>query len=249
MTKLALIVPVVGEKNSVADPKIPTALKEIEKVVNGELEGTNNFKAEGIKESNLEKALQEKIGAKVSGLTYVAKNESIEIKNGELIEQLKAGATVTLPKPTAGVTVGIFSATIGVKVKSTEGTISGDFINSLATIELTALQHVILQGNGSNWLITSGEPTREQRYVGRTERTSGVSYEITGTREVEVIISMITGLGLGSTVSGNLYINGGLFLQLEGRGAVQTTIRLHPADKWEIKEATFEKIWSYYRIL
>jgi hypothetical protein len=53
MTKLTIVEPVVGELNSAADPKIPTGFKEVEKVINGELEGTNNFKAEGIVAGNI----------------------------------------------------------------------------------------------------------------------------------------------------------------------------------------------------
>jgi hypothetical protein len=182
MTKLALVLPEVGSKNIIADPRIPTALQSIQAVVNGELEGTNNFKAEGIVEANLAKALQEKIGAKVSGLIFTRKAESFVGESGFLYYMETGKTTLTLPLPsTKDRVVGVIAGSDEIKIKTPAGSIYGDFITGQATITLKTYQHVVLHSSGEGfaegWWIESGEPLREQKYGAFTARTINTEYE------------------------------------------------------------------------
>jgi hypothetical protein len=156
MTRLTLTPPATGEPNTAADPKIVTALQAIEAWANGNV-GTGNITALSVTEGMLEAALSTKIGAKLSGLTIVPKtSESYTAKNGELVEMLGTGGfTVTLPAATANVIVGVASPLVESKVKTAGGAIIGDG-HSTATLTLAAGQHVVLQADGVNWLITSG---------------------------------------------------------------------------------------------
>jgi len=75
MAKLKYTVPVVGEKNTTAEPKVDTALAEILKVVNGELDH-ENLREHGINESNLSEALITKL-AEFVGLPLESKKSII----------------------------------------------------------------------------------------------------------------------------------------------------------------------------
>jgi hypothetical protein len=92
------------------------------------------------------------------------------LKAGELAEQTKAGETFTLPAATtANQIIGVFCSATSCKITTSGGAfIIGDFITAAsktATITLLEGQHVVLQSNGTNWLIIAGEPKREAPYV------------------------------------------------------------------------------------
>jgi hypothetical protein len=196
MAKLTLVEPEVGTKNSVADPRIPTALKAIEKVINGEIEGTNNLEAEGVKEANLEKALQEKIAAKVSGLEIAGHAVSFEAKSGELCELNGEGITATLPAATANRLIGFYQGVGGtttINASSKGFKIYGDFVKEANSVGLTQHQHLWLFATGGRWVIVAGECKREQAYGALTGRAVGTEYEPSITRETEVMLSW-TGL-------------------------------------------------------
>jgi hypothetical protein len=92
--------------------------------------------------------------------TYAA---AAPLKSGELAVQTKAGETFTLPPATtANQVIGVFCMAASCKVTTSGGaSIIGDFFNN-ATATLTEHQHLRLQSDGTNWLITAGEPKREQ---------------------------------------------------------------------------------------
>jgi hypothetical protein len=187
MTKLALVLPEVGTKNSIADPRIPTALQAIQEVVNGKLEGSEvNIRKESIDEKSLTAGVQALVNAKTSGLTLVQHKGNIEVKGGELAEMIEESATVTLPAPVLNRTVGVFGGGVAVTLTSVEkgGKIYGDFLSAtgVTSIKLAPFQHVILQSEGTNWLIISGEPKREETYGAFTARVIGTEYTPSTTR-------------------------------------------------------------------
>lgn len=188
MTKLTVVAPSVGELNSVAAPKVDTALQAIETWANGQV-GTNNITAGSITEAMLEAALATKIGAKIAGLTFTLQNASYTAVSGDLVFEEKEGATVTLPTVVKDRIVEVFAGANGVKVKTNGGSIYGDFVEAVSEVVLQKSQHVRLQCNGTNWDILSGEVKREQEYAaGPTSRTAGVEYEPSATRLVYVTL-------------------------------------------------------------
>jgi hypothetical protein len=160
MTKLTLVEPELGSKNSIADPRIPAAFKEIEKVINGELEGTNNLKAGGVTEASLSTAVQTLLNQKSSGLTVVSHSISATAVAGELAIMQGSGTTLKLPTPTSGAAVGIFCGTgaTSCKLTATGAKIYGDFIGGAETITFGTLQHGTVIAEGINWLLERGEP-------------------------------------------------------------------------------------------
>jgi hypothetical protein len=232
MTKLTLAVPSVGEKVTVAEPKVDTCFTTIQTWANGEIDSTN-LKAEGIEESKLAKGLVEKLGGTIFGLLYEQKNESFEAANGKLYEQIKSAATVTLPAATAGRTIGIFvGAGTGCKVTASAGKIYGDFVTGATTVELSLYQHIIVEGNGSNWLIIAGEPKLETTYTNKSfskaEAEAGV--EPSATRRAQVSI-------VGTTEAGTVNVGG----KLAGYFATSAScaVLVPPGVKWTAnKEVT-----------
>jgi hypothetical protein len=157
MTKLTLARPSVGEKNTAAEPKVDTALAAIETWANGEV-GTENITVGSVTEAMLATAVQEKLGGTIFGLTHKASAISASVANGELLQLTGAGTTATLPAATKGRVCGVYASASGVKVKTAAGVIAGDFLTGQATIELRLNQHVVLEAEGTNWLIVAGEP-------------------------------------------------------------------------------------------
>jgi hypothetical protein len=81
---------------------------------------------------------------------------SVTAKSGQLIEMLgSSGNTATLPAPYPNAIVGVSSPLVESKVKTNGGVIIGD---GLATNEISLAigQHLLLLGEGSNWLIIGG---------------------------------------------------------------------------------------------
>lgn len=171
MTKLTLIKPEVGGKNTTEEPKVGNAFTAIEQVVNGELD-SSNIKNESLEEVDFAAAVKTLLAQKVSGLTIRTSTISTTAANGELIEMLtNAGNTVTLPSPTTvGLTVGIVTPLVSSKLKTPSGLIIGDGF-SAATLTFAAGQHATVIADGANYFIIAGEPKREQVYSGFTLHT------------------------------------------------------------------------------
>ncbi len=223
MTKLTLAVPSVGEKNTVAEPKVDIALKRIEEWANGEV-GTANITAEAITEAMLAKGLQEKLVTNV-GLTYATSAVSLEGVSGKFYDMSGAGTTLTLPKPIANRLIGVFNNSVGaaVKVKASEGKIYGDFTEEVTEVSLTLRQHLLLFGSGGYWLIIAGEPKREQTYTAvknysKAEMEAGVEPSASRTAVVE-IVGGITGL----TVAGVSVEGVGPYFVMPGQ-KIKTTV-------------------------
>lgn len=174
----------------------------ITKVINGEIDGTNNIKAASIKTANLENGsvsesklsadVQALINAKVAGLTFVEHAASAEVKPGEFFAATKA-VTATLPKCGLNTSLGIYnlSTTEEVKVKVFAGdNISGDFTKGLTEVTLLPLQHITLLGDSKKtWRIIGGEPKRTQVYSAIDARAESTLFTPSATRPVHVQIS------------------------------------------------------------
>jgi hypothetical protein len=201
VTRIKIEAPNTGEKNTVAEPKVDTALRIIETYLNGqELDGEVNIKNEGIKEANLTKELREKLAAKI-GLTIEKRNESLEGVSEKLYFMEKNGSTLTLPAPTANRIIGVFgNAPSGMKVSTSTGLIYGDFVEGAKTVTIPFLYHCRFVANGEAWVIDSGVPKLESIYsfalftktgaeAGTTPSTTRPSFVTvaakTGTVEVE----------------------------------------------------------------
>lgn len=194
MTKLTITPPSTGEVNTVAEPRVTTALKEIETWANGQV-GTGNITAEAITEAMLVAALQTKIAAKLSGFTLKEALVSVTAATGELIQAAKTGITVTLPAPTVNRAITVFCdpAATSVKVTTSSGSIYGLFVEGVATVTLTANQSCTFFATGGNWFIIGGEPKREQTYSARTKVATNVStYEVepSATRDAMLAVTL-----------------------------------------------------------
>lgn len=97
--------------------------------------------------------------------TYAA---GATLKSGEYAIQTKNGETFTLPSAaTANQIIGVLASGITEAKVTTSGgaVIYGAYVSpGVATIKLASAQTVILQSDGTNWLIVAGEPKREQKY-------------------------------------------------------------------------------------
>lgn len=189
MTELKYNVPSVGEKVTVAEPTVDTALTKIAEFINGNnLDGTKNIKAEGVLESNLVKSVQEKLTSKV-GLTVVKQTVSAEGSTENLYLMETNGNTLTLPAATANRFIGVTCANgvAAVKVKASAGKIYGDFINGETEVTLTENQHIFVEADGANWRIVAGEAKRTGTYS-KTGRLYATEYEPSASRPVQVTV-------------------------------------------------------------
>ena len=211
MTKLKYnALPEVGTQNSVAEPRVGTCFKEIEAFLNGkELDGAENIKAEGIKESNLEKALQEKLTTKI-GLTVEKRNESFVAEGEKFYAEEKNGATVTTPAAVISKMFGVYCYAASCKIKAATGVFFGDFITTNPTeLTLTEKQHVILQCDGTNWGIIAGDPKKTAGYTAKELRVLTTEYEPSATRPSSVMLHLlgtgVAGLAQVEIVGGPLF--------------------------------------------
>jgi hypothetical protein len=162
------------------------------------------------------------------------------LKSGELAEQTKAGETFTLPvATTANRVIGVYAAA-ACKVTTSGGAfIIGDFITAAsktATITLAEGQHVVLQSNGTNWIIVAGEPKREQVYASEVARVRATAYEASATRPTQVILSATGKEGFVVNVGGvRVAIQGGG--NTGAGGQTVTTFLVPPGLKWEVEQA------------
>lgn len=238
MAKLTLEVPTVGEKNTVAEPKVDTALKAIETWANGEV-GTANIAAENVSEAMLTKALQEKLTTKI-GLTLELKNESFEAVAEKWYIQEKEGATITLPKPTANRMIAVTCANTikAFKLKPLEGKIySGLHPAGATVVEVTESASLIVEATGINWFVLAGEEKREQAYSAQTARTLGTEYEPSATRPTFVTLEIVTNGEVRSSAS--LFVGGvrmgGVQLSkpAEGNATGMASFICPPGLKWK----------------
>ena len=195
------------------------------------------------------KAIAERIstifGGKIPTITKHA--ASYEAKSGELGEVTKTAQTVTLPlAATVDQLIGIFSTVAEAKVTTSGGAeVLGDFTAS-ATFKLTTNQHVILQSNGTNWFILSGEPMRERKYKAQVVRAVNTEYEPSATRSVSVIIEVNPEAGFTSTVSvGGVQVG---VLASSGSRCLLSFI-CNPKEKWKLSTGNTVVLSSSYKIL
>lgn len=87
MSILSLILPEIGKPDFTEDPKVNTALTTIETWANGEIDGTNNIKAEGITTASIK-------GEAVT--TAKIKEEAVTNKKLELSHQIGEWKALTL---------------------------------------------------------------------------------------------------------------------------------------------------------
>jgi hypothetical protein len=232
MTKLTLTVPTTGEKNTVAEPKVDTALKALEEFINGgNIDGTTNIKPTSILESNLATALQEKFTNRL-GLA-VEKPAGSETGESEKLYQMKNGKTLTLPAATLNRIVGVFALEAEAKVKTAAGVIKGDFFSG-GTAVLTENQHLLLIADGTNWMIVAGEPKREQTYTAnkvfsKAECEAGV--EVSATRPAHV---QLENIGSASTLN-----VGGASMALI-QASETRTVYLNPGQTWKTNQSMGE---------
>ncbi|HXJ92632.1 MAG TPA: hypothetical protein VMT20_07090 [Terriglobia bacterium] len=238
MTSISLEIPTVGEKNTVAEPKVGNSIKKVEEFLNSnKLDGATNIKSESIKESNLETTLQEAINKAFAGLTFEQKNASFTAVSGKLYEQIKNSSTVTLPAPTANRYIGIFvgSGTTGVKVKCESGKLYGDAVVGATEVALAGNQHLLVEANGTNWLILAGEVMSEAKYVAiktLTKVEAEAEVEVSASRPAQVQLIPkenscaveVSGISLGT---------------FTGNSATQLTFRLNPGQKFKANKECF----------
>ncbi len=168
MTNITLAPPIVGEKNTTAEPKVGTAIKAVEEFINGKkIDGTSNIKAEGLTEENLNSELKTKLAATLTGVKLKVVTVSTEAATGEMIGIGKSAITITLPAATLNREVVVYAgAGFSGKVKCTApAKMYGDYTNAAGEVELFSLQHITVQADGTNWIIKAGGPKRTQLYV------------------------------------------------------------------------------------
>jgi hypothetical protein len=236
MAKLTITPPSTGEKDSVAEPKVGTALKAIETWANGEV-GTSNIAAGNVTEAMLATAVQEKLTS-LTGIVYATSAVSLEGVSGKLYKMTVGATTLTLPAPTVNRLIGVYSSN-GCKVTASSGKIYGDFISpGQTTVELSSDQHLLVFADGSNWLIIAGEAKREQTYGAQVARVKNTLYEPSASRPTLVVLEVATGGPAEILV-------GGVVIALEAKiGSINTFIC--PAGvKWELKAATVSGNSSY----
>lgn len=247
MTLLKIVEPEVGTKNSIADPRIPAALKEIEKVVNGELEGTNNLQAGGVLEGNLSAALQEKLTTKL-GLKLEGRNESFTAVSEHLYRVEKEGATAELPAPTVNRMVGVYcsSAINAVKVKCSSGKIfSGLHQEGATTVEVTRASTLIVMADGTNWQVIAGQEKSEQKYGARTARALATPLTPNVSRPTVVIIDVALEPTPGFGKAAKVFVNGAQVTELFAGGhtvesgyRMSTSFTVPPGQSWEVRDGT-----------
>ncbi len=233
MSKLTLTVPTTGELNTVAEPKVDTALSTIQTWANGEIEGTNNLKAEGVTETNLDSATKTLLNTKsAAALSLTIKNEAaVTAATGELIVMEKNASVVTLPEPTLNRIVGVFCSklitSIEVKCTKVATTISGDFFEATAC-KLTGGQHLLMQATGGGWVILAGEPKREQTYEATKSVLTSASFTPSTTRPAFISATGVTAWAVGgiATVGSAFYVPPGQAVKNESGSTATVSVLL-----------------------
>jgi hypothetical protein len=165
---------------------------------------------------------------------------TINAISGEFIE-IGALSVVNLPTPIANAVVSIFATTGTATIKATGGAeIFGDFIYAATEITLSEWQHVLLKADGTNWLILAGEPKRTQAYSAQVERVNRTEYEVSSTREADVVVEGRAFENAGTAVVViSVSINGvtlgrasGIAPETGGEAVASLSFRLPAGSKW-----------------
>ncbi len=243
MSKLSYVIPSTGQKNTVAEPAVDTALTSIQTWANGEI-GTGNIEAGTVTEAMLAAAVQTLLNVKSAGsLTVVKKNEaSFSVATGEWVIMEKESSEVKLPAASANrilaVTCanGINAITIKAPVAKT---IFGDFLVEETTIVLGKNQHVLLQADGTNWNILAGEPRRTRTMNGPityTQAEAEAGVELNAARACLVTVystsALTSVLAEAQTVAAPVAKES------------PVTFWLNPAQKWKAAGAAVKATWQ-----
>ena len=134
-------------------------------------------------------------------LIIKARAASYNAESGELAEQSSSGKTTTLPlATTANQIIGVICTAAECKITTSGGaSIVGDFTVK-STVTLTEHQHLIVQSDGTNWIILSGEPKRENKWTAQVEKLKETAYTVSETRPSTVALQF-EGLGAGVAIT------------------------------------------------
>ena len=186
-------------------------------------------------------------------LTITKHTASYEAKSGELGEVTKTAQTVTLPlAATKDQIVGIFSTVAETKVTTSGGAeVFGDFIVG-ATFTLSTNQHVVLQANGTNWLVIAGEPKRGATYTALAASTINAKHLVSATRPSVVLLTVYNVLG-SPIVEAKILVGatqiGLIALTEEAVRYWSVTLHLEPGDEWELAANAIFRVSESHKIL
>ncbi len=249
MTNITLAPPIVGEKNTTAEPKVGTAIKAIEEYLNqtvlGTGIGTGNIIKESITEEKLSTAVQTLLNKAAAGLIMTKQAGSTTGSSGNLYLMETNATTLTLPAATSGRQVGVIckNAIEEVKMKATGVKIFGDFLAAagVETIGIRENQHVIVEADGTNWWIIAGEPANTNLYAAELsvtlgEAEAGITISKARPAIVTVMAEMTTNQGLEITVTGKRV--SATAQTATGTITVPLTFRVGAAQVWKAKAIT-----------
>ncbi len=247
MTSISLEVPIIGQKNTTEEPKVGNSIKKTEEYLNIATPGVGiggaNILAETIKESNLEAAVVTKLNQKAAGLELKKQAGSATGESG-IIYLMETNATTLTLTATATINkqVGIIckSGVESVKLKAGAGAkIFGDFLTATGVTECTIRenQHVIVEADGTNWWIISGEPANLNTYeaektVSLATAEAGITISKVRPALLTVMASMGSAQGLEILVeskragfASNINVTGGI--------QVPITVRVGARQVWK----------------
>lgn len=151
MGSISLSIPVSGQPNATEDVKVANNFTTLQTWANGNVDTNNISPTAGIKVSQM---------AGGGLLAYISSGVSFTAAYNTSI-QASPGITVTLPSPVATQIVAVH-ANNGVTTSSPV-TVAGSNINGLGLLNASSFllgtpsSSVILQGDGTNWLIIAGQ--------------------------------------------------------------------------------------------
>ncbi len=235
MTSITLLPPIVKGLNTVEEPKVGTALKTIEQYLNltnpTEGVGGANIVKESIKENNLEPAVQTLLNQKAAGLELLKQAGSLTATSGNIYLMETNATTLTLPAATKGRQVGsiTLNGIAATKLKTAAGVIYGDFVSGLGEVTLLENQHLVVEADGTNWHILSGESKREQTYAAKTftkeEAETGVTPSLVRPAFV-VIINTVEAGTMNVTV-------GGVGVAVGAEKGTAVSFKVNPGVAWK----------------
>ncbi len=235
MTNITISPPIVKQLNVTEEPKVGTALKEIEQFLNqtvlGVGIGTGNIIKESITEEKLSSAVQTLINQKSAGLELLKQAGSTTATAGNIYLMETNATTLTLPAATKGRQVGIITLNgiASTKLKVAAGVIYGDFVTGVTEVNLLENQHLVVEADGTNWHIISGESRREQSYSTQTltKAEAEVAMSPSATRPTLLVVQPEED---GMTIEAE----GVVLTKAAGIGsAASLTFELNPGFKWK----------------
>jgi hypothetical protein len=117
-----------------------------------------------------------------------------------------------------------------VKVTCSAGAIYGDFTSGASTVTLMSLQHLLLQANGSVWIIVAGEPKRTPAYSGLVTRTKAETE--TGIEPSAIRPALVN---IFTKVVQEFKVNGVYAGFCENTTGANITLYVPPGQKWKGK--------------